>query len=118
MYIHHIVLSVKNLERSTKFYGAFLGKPRITKWDVSWKIGNTKLFLSLPNQENRRKFDKNNLGLNHLAFGLRNKSELKKFHLKLSKSKIKNSGMLVNKWSKKEYIFFDDPDGIRLEFFL
>ena len=118
MYIHHVVISVRDLKKSSDFYSKFLGKARVTKWDVSWKIGNTKLFLSPPHKKNPHPFNKHNVGLNHLAFGLRNLRELKKFHSLLTKAKIKNSGMLVNSWSKKEYIWFDDPDGIRLEFFL
>jgi len=101
MHIHHIVISVKDFERSKEFYSAFLGKPRATKWDASWKIGKSSFFISPPYSKNAEKFDKNNIGLNHLAFGLKNIRELKRFHSKLVKAKIKNSGIRNNNYSKK-----------------
>ncbi len=44
--------------------------------------------------------------------------ELKHYKQILSKAKIKHSGIKVDKYGNKEFIWFDDPDGIRLEFYL
>jgi catechol-2,3-dioxygenase len=116
-YIDHIVISVKNLKKSTAFYKTFLGKPKVTKWDASWKIGETKLFLTFPYSKSPRSFDKHNLGLNHLALGVNSLNELKKFEKLLNKGKLKHSGIQIDKYSNKEFIWFDDPDKIRLEFY-
>ncbi len=117
-YIDHIVISVKDLKKSIKFYQVFLGKPKVSTWDASWQIGEVKLFLTYPYKKSIRAFDKHNIGLNHIAFGARSLTELKRFERVLNKAKIKHSGIQIDKYSKKEFIWFDDPDIIRLEFYL
>jgi glyoxylase I family protein len=118
MNIHHIVLTVTNMSRSKKFYSLFLGKPdHETKEFMSYEVGETTLFLGLPHKKGN-KFNANAVGLNHVAFGVKSLKELKQLEGKLKKAKIKNSGVKINKYSQREYIWFDDPDGIRLEFFL
>ncbi len=116
-FIDHIVISVKDLKKSLEFYTLFLGEAKVSDWDVSWKIGDTKLFLTSPYKENPTFFDKHNLGLNHIAFGVRTSDELKEYELRLDKGSIKHSGVQVDKYGGKEFIWFDDPDGIRLEFY-
>lgn len=118
MFLDHIVISVKNLRESTNFYKSFLGTPRISKQDRSWKIGVVKLFITKPYQKTPQKFNKHNLGLSHIAFGVKNLVELKKFEKKLNDHAIKNSGIKKDRYSKKQFLWFDDPDGIRLEFYL
>lgn len=116
--IDHIVISVKNLKASTKFYSSFLGKATTSTEDVSWKLGDTKLFITSTYKKSPDKFDKSNLGLNHLAFHVSSNTELNSFLYMLNKAKIKNSGIQIDKYSKKDFIWFDDLDGIRLEFYL
>lgn len=118
MVIHHIVISVKNLKRSIKFYEAFLGKPTVSKYDAHWRLGDTMLFLVPPYKKFSRRFDKHNLGLNHVAFQVRSLNELEKYERALNKARIKNSGIQVDKYGKKPFIWFDDPDKIRLELYL
>lgn len=119
-FIDHIVLIVKKLDRSERFYSVFLGKPlHRDKYSISYQIGNTKLFLGLPYGKLKRKaFDKEELGLNHMAFGIHKLSELKSLGNILKKAQIKNSGIQIDKYGKKPFIWFDDPDGMRLEFYL
>ncbi len=77
------------------------------------------MFLGLPYHEiKNNEFDKDRIGLNHLAFGVKSLEELKKFEYILNKAQINNSGIKIDKYGKKEFIWFDDPDGIRLEFYL
>ncbi len=116
--VDHIVISVKDLKKSIKFYQSFLGKPAITEFDASWKIGDTKLFLTFPYKKSAKNFEKQNLGLNHVAFGVKSKANLIQMGNKLDKLKIKNSGIKLDTYSKKSFIWFDDPDKIRLEFYL
>ncbi len=117
-FIDHIVISTSNLKRSVKFYSAFLEKPKLSKWDASWQLGDTKLFITSPYKKSAQKFDKHNIGLNHIAFRVKNIKEIKSYEQKLGKAKIKNSGIQVDKYSNKEFLWFDDPDGIRIEFYL
>ena len=81
-------------------------------------LGETKLFLTFPYKKSARKFNKQNLGLNHIAFKVLTLAELKRYASRLTKAKIKHSGIQIDKYSKKEFLFFDDPDDIRLEFYL
>ena len=118
MTIDHLILSTTNLKKSVKFYSAFLGKPKQSEWDAHWQVGETKFFLTYPYKKSPRKFDKHNIGLNHIAFGLKTLRKLKRLEAKLVKAKIKNSGIIIDQYSDKEFIWFDDPDGIRLEFYL
>lgn len=116
-FIDHIVIIVKDIERTASFYGNFLGEP-ITKdkEQVVFKIADTKLFFGLPYKDYEWQ-DKDKYGLNHLAFGVRNIDELKEFETALNQANIKNSGVQVDKWGKKEFIWFNDLDGYRLEFY-
>ncbi|HLD05230.1 MAG TPA: VOC family protein [Candidatus Nanoarchaeia archaeon] len=120
-FIDHIVVWVKDVERTAIFYSTFLGTPiQKEKEVVAWKIGDTKVFFGLPyeEKENCVAFDKENIGLNHLAFGVRTLEELKQWEQTLNNAHIKHSGIKICPYSKKEFIWFDDPDGIRLEFYL
>lgn len=116
--IDHLVISVKDLKKSVKFYEAFLGKALVSKWDASWQLGQTKLFLTDPYKKNAKSFNKNNIGLNHFAFIAKTLNELKALEERLNKSKIKHSGIQVDKYSGNKFIWFDDLDKIRLEFYL
>ena len=118
-FLDHIVILIKDIKTTEKFYSLFLGKPiDRTDYHVAYEIGETKIFFGLSGNKDTPKFDKENLGLNHLAFRVKNLEELKEFEKILNKVKIKNSGIQIDKYGKKEFIWFDDPDGIRLEFYL
>ncbi len=118
--IDHIVVLVKDIKRTEKFYSAFLGKPNYQDEEsVMYQIRETKVFFALPYRDDKEfVFDKDRIGLNHLAFRVRTIEELKGFEEILNNAGMKHSGIQIDKYSKKEFIWFDDPDGIRLEFYL
>ncbi len=118
MHIDHLVLSVSNLKTSTKFYEQFLGKAIKNKEDSSWMLGSTKLFLAPPYKTNHGKFDKDKLGLNHIAFRVKSVKELEELLKKLTKAKIKHSGIQTDKFGGNKFIWFNDLDSMRLEFYL
>jgi glyoxylase I family protein len=116
-FIDHIVLIIKDVSTTEKFYSSFLGKPvQLEKEQVAYKIGESKIFFGLPYGKYKAG-DKDRSGLNHLAFGVRTLKELKEYEKILKKAKIKNSGIKIDKYGKKEFIWLDDPDGIRIEFY-
>ncbi len=118
MKLDHIVLYVNSLKKATKFYTAFLGQPIHSSGDdVAWQIGEVKLFLA-EKESSLPSFDKKNVGLNHLALGVQSIDELRVYEKKLNIANIKHSGIQIDKYGGKEFIWFDDPDGIRLEFYL
>ena len=55
--------------------------------------------------------------MNHLAFGVRTGEELREFEKTLNDAGITNSGIKTDKYGNKEFIWFDDPSGIRLEIY-
>ena len=116
-FIDHIVLIVKDLKETAEFYNKFLGEPD-HKYDdsVSYKIGDTKIFFGLPYGK-WQSYNKDLSGFNHLAFGVRTVEELKEFEKILNSLNIKNSGIIKEKDAGKDFIWFDDPNGYRLEFY-
>ena len=116
-YIDHIVLIVKDINKTADFYSKFLGEP--TQKDdeqVAFQISETKLFFVLPIKEYKPN-DKDSYSLNHLAFGVKTIEELKEFEKVLNDANILNKGIRIDKYGKKEYVSFDDPDGYRIEFY-
>jgi len=117
-FVDHIVLIVQDLSQTTNFYNSFLEHPVSIEDDsICYKIGQTKVFFSLPIKQ-YTSIDKDSGGFNHLAFGVRTIDELKRFEERLNKGTIAHSGIQVDTYGEKEFIWFDDPDGYRLEFYL
>ena len=119
-FIDHILLIINDVNRTVEFYSKIFGEPiSQDAYSVAWKFGETKLFFGLPfkNLENNA-FDRNRIVLNHVAWGVRTLDELKEWNKKLEDGAIKNSGIIKDKYKNREYIWFDDPDGIRQEFYL
>ncbi len=115
--IDHLVLMVKDIKETEKFYSTFLGSPEHLGEDsVSYKVGATKIFFGLPYIQ-WATLDKDAGGLNHLAFGVKSVEELRSLESKLNESDIKNSGVQIDKYGGREFIWFDDPNGYRLEFY-
>jgi catechol 2,3-dioxygenase-like lactoylglutathione lyase family enzyme len=116
-FIDHIVIIVKDVAETERFYSSFLGKPEHQdKEQVAYKVGDTKIFFGLACGD-FEKSDKDKTSLNHLAFGVRTTEELKEFEKILNDAGIKNSGVQVDKYGDKEFVWFDDPNGYRLEFY-
>jgi catechol-2,3-dioxygenase len=116
-FIDHMVLIVKDLKETENFYSNFLGNPDHSDEEaLSYKVGETKIFFVLPYGE-FQKIDKDRDGLNHLAFGIRTMDELRGLEKILNECNIQNSGVKIDKYGKKEFIWFDDPNGYRLEFY-
>lgn len=118
LFLDHIVISVSNLKKSTQFYSSFLGKANTSVHDSYFSLGEVKIFLTHPYKQKPRSFDKHNLGLNHIAFGVNSIRSLRAYEKKLRNAKISNSGIQIDSYSKKEFIWFNDPDNIRLELYL
>ena len=119
-FIDHILIIVKDVKRTEEFYSKILDEPiHKDDYSVAWRIGDTKVFFGLPFKElESNTFNRNRIGLNHLAFGARTLEELKEWENRLNDAGIKNSTIIKDKYKKREYIWFDDPDGIRQELYL
>lgn len=119
MFVDHISFRVQDLIRTETFYTALLGEPlRRTEDCVVYEVGDTKLFFGLPYHKSGDSYDRNSHGLNHWAIGLEEKHELEEAERRLTAVGIQHSPIQPCRQSGLPMIWFDDPDGMRLEFYL
>jgi catechol-2,3-dioxygenase len=60
---------------------------------------------------------RNNPGLNHLAFGVGTPTALRELVQHLNSTGLRHSGIKVDHYGNKEFVWLDDPNGFRLEFY-
>jgi glyoxylase I family protein len=119
-FIDHLVLTVTDIKQTKAFYSTIFGEP-IYQDDhsIMYFIGATKLFLvSTDKTIANDKFDPARVGLNHVAINIPSLEQLQEIGQYLTANSIQHSGIHIDNHSKKEKIWLNDPDGIRLEFFI
>jgi lactoylglutathione lyase len=120
--IGHIGLNVKEIHRSTRFYGNIFGYELMGE---SHDNGNHFAFLGKDAQvkltlwqQSSEGFNKNISGLHHLAFQLDSMDQVEDFQRKLKGLGVKfiYDGIVPHaEGTQSGGIYFEDPDGIRLE---
>ena len=121
MGIHHIVLTVVDAQETEKFYTKIFGKPNHANPHAAiYSVRQTLVIFTQKDKKNpiSEKFDPTVIGLEHLAFGLKNLEELQQVEKVLTENQIENSGIHIDKSSGKEKIWLNDPSNIRIEFYL
>lgn len=119
MFVDHLVFMVKDVDMTEAFYTPILGEPlRRTEDCVVYDIGGTKVFFGLPYHESTNQYDRDAHGLNHWAIGLEEELELQEADRRLTAAGIQHSPIQPCRQSGLEMIWFDDPDGMRVEFYL
>jgi glyoxylase I family protein len=117
-FVDHLVFYVQNVARSRDFYEALLGPAvQASEEAAIFSTGDTRIFF-VPAAQTEPAFDKQRIGLNHLAFGVRTLDELGQIEQQLNSADIHHSGIQIDRHGGKEYIWIDDPDGFRVEFYL
>ena len=118
LYVDHIVFRVRDFEATREFYHALLGDPiSQTESSLMYIVGETRLFLTLSTHSIARQYDKEQLGLNHLAFGVHTATALKEVVQHLTSKGLRHSGIRIDHYGNKEFVWLDDPNGFRLEFY-
>jgi len=118
-FVDHLVFRVLALDRTERFYNALLGQePDRSENSLMYIVGDTRLFFTTVKDRRKSTYDKENIGLNHLAFGVRSLRELQEIQAQLDVFGISNSGVKLDHYGMKEFIWPDDPDGQRIEFHL
>lgn len=119
----HVVLTVSNFETAVSFYErllTFLGMKRVFKGEefLYYVGGRTALGISKCDEPYRQEqFVQSRVGLHHLCFRARERSDVDSFYSFLQKLGAKifhppEDGT----WAPGYYsVLFEDPDGIRLE---
>ena len=120
----HVGLNVTDLERSKEFYADVFGfEVRSESTDADRKYAllaqDGKLILTLW-QQSSNDFSRETAGLHHLSFQSKSVADVREIETKLRARGAKfiyDGIVLHNEGAKSGGIFFEDPDGIRLEIF-
>jgi glyoxylase I family protein len=83
-----------------------------------YTISDTRIFFSPCDQARVLPHDKEAVGLNHLAFGVNSLEDLQVIQKQLEDARTANSGIQIDKYGQKEFIWLDDPDKMRSEFYV
>jgi glyoxylase I family protein len=121
LYLDHVVLTIKDIHRTKDFYAKIFGAPDFQVDEgFMYQMGPTRLFFTLPRgpQAPNDRFDPTRVGLEHIAVGVKTADDLRAYETALDEAGIKHSGIHIDNHSNKEKIWLDDPDKIRVEFYI
>lgn len=121
--LHHLGLTVSNLEESANFFTQLLGWQEIKRNPdypaIFVSDGTIMLTLWSLKSANSNSFDrKSNVGLHHLALLMRTEEQLNHIYQQLLDANImiEFAPEFVQKGPAKHFMCYD-PSGIRIEFF-
>jgi catechol 2,3-dioxygenase-like lactoylglutathione lyase family enzyme len=121
--IDHLVISVGDFQRSREFYRQVLG---FLGFDLRYDYpsyagfhnGKTRFWITEADAEGRRhKHRKGNIGFHHYAFELRSRADVDALgaHLEKIGATVTDPPDTYNGDDNYYAVFFEDPDGLRLE---
>jgi glyoxylase I family protein len=121
--ITHVALTVSDLGRSVPWYEALFGTKPVIDEDtgpfrhVVWLVGGQTLvgLHQFRKPSSSEPFEEFSPGLDHLAFGCSNRSELEVWGARLNELGISHGGVVDAAYGSG--LSFRDPDNIALEFF-
>jgi glyoxylase I family protein len=120
--IGHVALTVSDLRASADWYGQLFGTEPVLDEDVGafhhivYSVGGTLVGLhGHPTTSADDRFDEHRLGLDHVAFGCEDRSQLEQWVDRLDALGVAHGGIVDAPYGSG--LSFRDPDGIALEFF-
>ena len=118
--IHHVAVTVTDLEASEAWYTKVLGVAPVIDEDtgpfrhIVYPLGGTLLGLhGFPKLASTDNFDERRPGLDHIAFGCANRAELEEWAARLDSLGIEHGGIVDAGYGSG--LSFRDPDNIALE---
>ena len=121
--LHHVVLTVTDIDRSAEFYARILQLKHGTNEEHDWRYLTDGVvhFLvqrapNLPISGDR--FDENRGGLDQLAFAVPSRAELEATLASLQELGVKTAGIEFDPDGGAEYVAFRDPDNIQVEVYV
>ncbi len=118
--IGHLVINVKDVDASTKFYTEVLGfeisleRPGFGTFLTCGSIHHDLALFQAP--EGAAPVSDGGVGLNHMAIQVEDWEELKDYHAKLQEY-FEGSGIRTTDHSMTRSIYIKDPDGNGIELF-
>jgi glyoxylase I family protein len=120
--VHHIALRVSDYARARKFYVETLGFPILLEVPnlLIFAAGNTGIAVRAPDAQTQAgdRFDPFRVGLDHIALGCSDESELARVASALTEAGIENTGVKLDEALGKRYVAFKDPDRIAWELYM
>lgn len=124
--LYHLQINVSDLKISAKFYRDFLGYfgYRVSSrgpFHLGLTNGTTDFWLIQTSRKYLKEgFHRKRIGLNHLAFRVKRKTDVDRFVREFLQSKkmsaLYHSARLFPQYQKDYYaVYFEDPDRIKLE---
>ena len=124
--IHHVVLTVTDLDRAIRWYGDLLDFEVLFRWDTEdfdrclvahpsgVILGLTQHFAT----DSNASFDPRQPGLDHLSFAVASREALEAWSRRLDAAGVDHSGIKVTPRTGFTLIELKDHDGIQLEIYL
>ena len=116
--VGHLVLNVRDVEASTKFYTEILGfeiaveRPNMTFLTCGKIHHDLALFKAA---EDAPPVSEGQVGLNHFAVQIEDLDALKETYQRLKENGVPVDNTIDHGMTQS--VYFHDPDGIRIEFF-
>lgn len=116
--VGHLVLNVRDVEASTRFYTEILGfeiavrRPNMTFLTCGKIHHDLALFKA---SEDSPPVSEGQVGLNHFAVQIEDLDALKETYLRLKEKGVPVDNTVDHGMTQS--VYFHDPDGIRIEFF-
>ena len=120
--IDHLVISVRDFEKSKSFYAPlmkFLGFDVEAEYEGSmmgWANGNTLFWIAAADAEGKKHtYRKGDIGFHHYAFRLRSRADVDALQAYLEEQSATIVDPAGEYYDDYYAVFFLDPDGLKLE---
>jgi glyoxylase I family protein len=121
-WLHHVALTVTDLERSTDWYRNLLGSAEVLPRDgATWRrvlLRTPTMALSLTTHDGTEpddRFDERRVGIDHLAVGCRERTDLDAWVAHLDALGVRHGP--ITEAPHAHLVACHDPDGIAVEFY-